>query len=132
MNTYRVTGARPVLDVEPGDQLEATFSAAEEAEYLSTGRLEIVESEYQNLGTSVVHGAQPGESFRAALTVGQRDALIAGGHIDADSDGTDLASMSREKLNVLAVSAGVEAPEKLSNKQAVIDAINAATEPKEG
>lgn len=132
MNKYRVSGARPVLDVEPGDELEATFSAQEEAEYLSTGRLEIVAAEYQNLGTSVVHGAKPGELFRAALTVGQRDALIAGGHIDADSDAADLAALSREKLNVLAVSAGVDAPERLSNKQAVIDAINAATEQKEG
>ena len=120
-----------MLDVEPGEELEADFSAEEEAEYLTGGRLEIVAREYEVVGTSVVHGAKPGERFTAALTVGQEQALFEGGHIER-VDEVPLEKRTRPELETLALSLGVEEPGKLANKQAVIDAINAATDEKEG
>lgn len=44
----------------------------------------------------------------------------------ADTATEDLSTLSREELNDAAVEAGVEDPEDLPNKQAVIDAINEA------
>lgn len=131
MRKYRVTGGRPVLDVEPGDELEHAFTAEEEATLLTQGRLEILPRTYKNTGTRVVHGAAPGEEFEAALTVGQEQALIEAGHAEP-ADARALSSYSRDELNALAKQAGVADPEALSNRKAVIAAIEAATnEPKE-
>lgn len=132
MNRYKVIGPRPVLDVDPGEELEAVFSADEEAEHITNRRLEIVPREYEVVGPREVHGAKPGEKFLASLTVGQEAALLEGGHIEVAGDDGGLEKRSREDLNVLARSTGVADPEKLPNKQAVIDAIETATEAKEG
>lgn len=41
----------------------------------------------------------------------------------AEADVAELGKLAREELNKLAVAAGIEHPEKLANKQAVVDAI---------
>lgn len=79
---YKVTAPRPVLDAEPGTEVEFDLTAQEEADLVAAGRLEILPREYRNVGTSVVHDAEPGKKFTAALTAGQEQALIQGGHIE--------------------------------------------------
>lgn len=81
-NTYRVTGARPVLDIEPGCEGELDLTASQEADLLSSGRLELVPREYENVGARVVHGAKPGQKFKASLRIPEEQALIAAGHIE--------------------------------------------------
>ena len=131
MRKYRVSGGRPVLDVEPGDELEHAFTAEEEATLLAQGRLEILPRQYRNTGARTVHGAEPGEEFEAALTVGQEQALLDAGHAEA-LDQRALTSYSRDELNALAKQKGIADPEALPNRKAVIQAIEAATsEPKE-
>lgn len=126
MKKYRVTGGRPVLDVEPGDELEHAFTAEEEATLLAQGRVEMLPREYRNVGTRRVEGSAPGETFEHAYTVGQEQALIEGGHIEP-TDQRALSSYGRKELNAMAAQAGVADPEKLPNKEAVIQAIEAAT-----
>jgi ribosomal protein L20A (L18A) len=83
MKSYRVTGARAVLDAEPGEELQHEFSAEEEADLLASGRLELIPREYRNVGTCVVYDAKPGDKFKRALRIPEEQALIEGGHIEA-------------------------------------------------
>lgn len=87
MSFYKVTGPTPVLDNEPGATFEHTFSASEEADLLDRARLTLVPRPYRNIadrdfvtpdGVSHV----PGETFDAALTVAQEQALLEGGHLE--------------------------------------------------
>ena len=83
MNRYRVL--LPVLingEYTQGDEFDHEFDAADEEANLNSGLLEIVPREYRNIGGSVVHGVSPGETFTAALKVGEESALVAGGHIE--------------------------------------------------
>lgn len=86
MNTYLVTGPTPVFDTEPGGTFEHAFTAAEEADLLDNGRLEIVPREYRVIGTSRVFETKPGDKFRAALRMHQEAALFEGGHIERVPD----------------------------------------------
>lgn len=65
-----------------GEDFEKEFSEEDEAENLNSGLLEIVPREYKVIGGSVVHEAPPGETFTAALRIGEEAALVAGGHIE--------------------------------------------------
>jgi hypothetical protein len=82
MGIYNVTAPKPVCDVEPGEILEHDFTAAEEADLLAAGRLEIVPRKYRVVGSSNVADTKPGETFTHAFTVGQEQALLAGGHVE--------------------------------------------------
>jgi len=124
MKKYRVTGARPVLDVEPGDVLEHDLDAATEADLVGSGRLTIEPRSYQVVGTSRVHDTEPGGVFSMALPLPQEMALIEGGHIEVIAD---VAKMPRSELDKLAAAAGVMEPGKLPNKEAVAHAITAAS-----
>lgn len=79
---YRVTGPRPVLDTEPGDEFEHEFTPDAELDLLSARRIEIIPRAYQVVGTSRVAGTDPGGLFTAAFTAGREAALIEGGHIE--------------------------------------------------
>jgi hypothetical protein len=82
MQRYKVAGSRPVLDAEPGKEVEAELSPEEEAAHLAARRLEIVPRPYKVVGPRRVHDTEPGEVFLAALTVGQEKSLIDAGHIE--------------------------------------------------
>jgi hypothetical protein len=131
MNKYRVSGGRPVLGNEPGSEFEHDFDEADERVLLDSGRLEIVPRAYQNIGPRVVHGAAPGGVFEAALRVGEERALLEAGHIEIVGDAESLADKPRKELDELAREAGVSDPEKLPNRQAVVDAIAAASNAQE-
>lgn len=125
---YRVSGPRPVNGIEPGERLEEPISEAEESDLLASGRIEIVPSTYRVVGPLEVYGAKPDETFTEALTAGQERALIEAGHIEQEpEDGPDeLERLKRAELDKKAAELGVEAPDDLPNKGAVIDAIRAA------
>lgn len=82
MRQYRVTAPRPVLGVEPGGLVTADLDPASEADLLASGRLALVPAPYRVVGTSVVHGAHPGETVELALPLPQERALIEAGHIE--------------------------------------------------
>jgi hypothetical protein len=83
MNTYRVTGERPVLGNEPGETFEHEFeSAAAEAAYVDSGRITIEPREYRVVGPRVVHETAPGETFTRALPMHEELALVEAGHIE--------------------------------------------------
>lgn len=82
MGIYKVTAPRDVLDHEPGSVFEHDFAAAEEADLLANGRLELVPRDYEVVGSSRVCDTEPGGKFKAAFTVGQEQALLDGGHIE--------------------------------------------------
>lgn len=82
MGMYKVTAPRDVLDHEPGSVFEYDFTAADEADLLANGRLELVPREYEVVGASRVCDTKPGGKFKAAFTVGQEQALLDGGHIE--------------------------------------------------
>ena len=65
-----------------GEEFDKDFTEGEEADNLQSGLLEIVPREYKVVGGSNVHGANPGESFTAALRVGEEAMLVEGGHIE--------------------------------------------------
>jgi len=90
VNKYRVLLPLTVTprDVEPGhegykqgEEFECEFPVDEERNYLDGGLLEIVPREYKVVGTSVVHGHQPGESFLMALPRGEEE-LLLGYHLE--------------------------------------------------
>ena len=81
-NRYRVTGARPVLDAAPGEEFEHGFSAEEEHDLLSSGRIALVPREYRVVGTRPVCDTEPGDTFLGTFTVGQEGALLSAGHIE--------------------------------------------------
>jgi hypothetical protein len=64
-----------------GQEFDKDFTADEEAANVESGLLEIVPQEYKVVGGSNVHGANPGETFKRALSIGEEYLLIAGGHI---------------------------------------------------
>jgi len=86
MNRYRILLPLEVhtedASYKQGEEFEKEFSPEDEATNLASGLLEIVPQTYKVIGGSVVHGASPGETFEAALTVGAEAALVAGGHIE--------------------------------------------------
>jgi hypothetical protein len=86
MQKYKVTGPRPVEGAAPGEELEHEFTAEQEQYHLDAKRLEIIPRTYRVIGPSQLEGpgysAGPGETYSAALTVGQEAALIEAGHIE--------------------------------------------------
>lgn len=80
MPTYKVTGKRAVLDVEPGGELEHDFTEGEESDHLAAGRLEIVPRTYEVLA-GVVHATKEGDKFEAAFRLHEERALIEAGAI---------------------------------------------------
>lgn len=81
-NTYRVTGPRPVLDIEPGAVGDLELSAEEEADLLDAGRLSIEPREYEVVGPREVCNTPSGKKFKGAFRVPHERALIDGGHIE--------------------------------------------------
>lgn len=72
----------------------------------------------------VVLASDPGWSL-ASQPEPEAEAAVVDG--DPDDKQGGLLDLGRRELNRLAAEAGVERPEKLANKQAVIDAIQAAS-----
>jgi hypothetical protein len=64
------------------EEFEKVFSVYEESVNLESGLLELVPQEYKVIGGSEVHGTKPGETFTAAIPLGQEALLIEGGHIE--------------------------------------------------
>jgi hypothetical protein len=83
-NTYKVL--LPILvngEHGQGDEFEHQFdSPADENANLDSGLLEIVPRTYKVIGTSRVCETAPGDTFQAALRMGQEEPLIEGGHIE--------------------------------------------------
>ncbi len=66
-----------------GDVFEYEFDTADdEWENLKSGLLELQPNTYRVIGESQVYGADPGETFEAAIPWAHEDMLIAGGHIE--------------------------------------------------
>ena len=132
MQRYNVTGPRPVLGHAPGEQFDHLLSAEDEAAHIAAGRLEIVPRGYRVIGPRNVFGNGPGSEFEAALTIDQEAALL-GVHLErVDEEPTEnLSGKKREELDELAAALGIENPDQLPNKDAVIEAIEAAQNPDE-
>jgi hypothetical protein len=78
-NTYRAVSERAkALHEEP--VFEAELTAAEEADQLEAGHLEIVPRSYKVLSNNFSAGKQ-GATVTLALLVEQESALVEGGHI---------------------------------------------------
>lgn len=89
MNAYKVTGQRPVDGHAPGEEFEAEYTVDQEADYLSTGRLEIVPRPYKVIGTSRIfegshasEGANPGDILIAALPIERERWHLDGGRLE--------------------------------------------------
>ena len=82
---------------------------------------------YVVTGTVAQFGHQPGQEFEADLGEAMEQRAIARGGLALAEDGDGLADKTRDELNELASIAGVSNPEKLANKDEVIEAIKAAT-----
>jgi hypothetical protein len=68
-----------------GDEFDMDYTASEEADVLAWrggGMVEIVPAKYKVIGPNQVYGTDPGETFEAALTVGQQQHLIDSGNIE--------------------------------------------------
>lgn len=78
------------------------------------------------IGRNAVRGHATGETFSDKFTAEQENFYVTGGHLEVVGAGATLTQRSRAEVDELARAAGVEAPETLPNKQAVIDAIDAA------
>lgn len=85
--------------------------------------VETFERTVKVVGRNAVMGHATGETFTATLTAEQEQFYVTGGHLEVVGA---LTGRKREELNELARAAGVEEPEKLPDKQAVIDAIEAS------
>lgn len=67
-NQYRVTGERPVFDHEPGSVFDHEFvDAAEENDFLLSGRIVIEPRTYKVSGHRRMFGAEPGSDVELAL-----------------------------------------------------------------
>lgn len=77
--TYRAVSARAKL-LHGKDDFEAEFSAAEEADHIGAGHLEIVPRTYEVLSNNFAAGEQ-GEVVELALPKENEAALIEGGHL---------------------------------------------------
>lgn len=84
MATYRATSARAVA-LHGKDEFDAELTAAEEADQLSAGHLEIVPRAYRVLSNNYSAGKQ-GDVVDLALPVETEAALIQGGHIERVED----------------------------------------------
>jgi len=86
MNRYRVLLPLEVHTEDgsygQGEEFEKEFSEDEETVNLASGLLEIVPREYLVIGSSNVHGADPGETFTLGLRIGEEALLVQGGHIE--------------------------------------------------
>jgi hypothetical protein len=65
-----------------GEEFDKDFTAEDEAENVASGLLEVLPMTYRVVGGSRVHETDPGETFEAALPLGQEQLLIEGGHIE--------------------------------------------------
>lgn len=68
-----------------GDVFEMDHTPEQERELLGWrggGMLEIVPRKFRVVGTSKVHETNPGDTFTKALTLGEEELLVAGGHIE--------------------------------------------------
>ncbi len=82
MRRYTLRQDAPQYDAAAGDEIELDIDAATEAGLVASGWLEVVPGIYRVTGAAEVHGAQPGETFEAALPADQEAALLAGGHVE--------------------------------------------------
>lgn len=83
-NTYRALTSIGEAVFESG-VFEREFTAAEEADWLNTGVLELVPRTYRVLSPNYVGpdgNAKQGDEFEAALTIGQEQSLLDGGHLE--------------------------------------------------
>lgn len=86
-------------------------------------------------GTRPVRGHRPGKEFEADLPDAQAQrlqasgAIVPAGETSAPEKTDGLSGLNREELNALAADHGVENPDGLANKVAVIEAIEAAKSP---
>ena len=75
----------------------------------------------------------PGDAIEHPEQLNHPDLLVAEGYIAASHEPNpspdDLAKLKRDELNDLAAKAGIEAPEALPNKDAVIEAVTTGTPP---
>lgn len=125
---YRVLSVRGVLGYEQGEEFERAFTVDEERDYLDRGQLEIVPREYRVVGPNEVNGVKAPDTFTAAMRIENERQLLDGGQIER-VDGAapdDLTKLTRAELNERATALGIEDPAALKDKQAVIDAIEAA------
>ena len=88
--------------------------------------VETFERTVKVVGRNAVMGHPAGETFTVTLTAEQENYYVAGGHLEIVGAGAALTQRTRPELNELARAAGVEAPETLPDKPAVIAAIEAA------
>lgn len=66
-----------------GEEFEHELTEEEETESLASGLLEIVPCEYRVIAEdSIVHDTPTGETFVAALPLGNEALLLEGGHIE--------------------------------------------------
>lgn len=79
MNTYRALDAVGEHYFSAGD-FEHEFTATEEADWLSSGHVELVPRKYRVLSNNYEAGAQ-GDEVELALVVDHEAALVAGGHL---------------------------------------------------
>jgi hypothetical protein len=77
-------------------------------------------------GTLPQFGHGPGEEFETDLPAALEERAITRGGIAIAQDGDGLDDLTRAELNERAAEAGVESPESLPNKGAVIGAIREA------
>jgi len=88
INRYRVRLPVTLTDENgsytQGEEFDKEYTAEEEADLLAFrggGLVEIVPREYKVVGDANVHETPPGETFTAALTIGEEAHLVDGGFI---------------------------------------------------
>jgi len=77
-----LTYSTPEGSYSQGDEFEADLDAVDEQEKLQSGLLELLPQTYKVVGTSTVYDTPPGETFTRALTLGQEQLLVEGGHLE--------------------------------------------------
>jgi len=89
MNRYKVLLPVTLSDENgnytQGDEFDKEYTADEEADLLNFrggGLVEIVPREYKVTGEANVHETEPGDTFTAALTIGEEAHLVDGGFIE--------------------------------------------------
>jgi hypothetical protein len=80
-----------------GDEFEHEFSEDDETKNLASGHLEIVPCEYKVIGGSQVYETNPGDTFTAALPMGQEAMLVQGGHIERVAQPAAKAKKKKEE-----------------------------------
>lgn len=79
MRRYKATG--PIPEANVGDEFEADYPAAVEADLITRGRIELLPRTYKVTGPRAVRDTEPGGTFEHAFPLGQEEALVSGGHI---------------------------------------------------